>query len=95
VKQIFAIVGLGAFVAIFVVSLLIAVGVFQRRPAVSPVETAQVCKCDCPDCDCNLPAGRVPARRDCHCGCPTCVDDTSCKSSCIPARRDPTKDGAQ
>lgn len=91
-KQIFAIVGLGAFVAIFVVSLLIAVGVFQRRPAVTPVLTAQVCTCDCPDCDCNLPVGQ---RIRCHCGCPTCVDETSCKSSCIPAHRDPAKDGAQ
>jgi hypothetical protein len=53
-KQVFALIGLFAFVALFVMSLLIAVGTFSRPPAVAPA--FQVCPCDCPECGCPCPS---------------------------------------
>jgi hypothetical protein len=82
-KQAFAIVGLLAFCALFVISLLVATGTFTRKD-VFPFQQAHSCACKCDACDCsskllghcahNEPC--VALECQCGCGCACC----DCKS---------------
>ncbi len=68
-KQILFVVGMLAFCAVLVFSLIFAAGGLS---ATEPADCSKHCPCDCKDCACNSECCHV-ADCACKCGCHSCL----------------------